>query len=128
MRIWERLTRLWRQDEKESEDPYSIVLLLRQPHFFTIEEIQAAGERGWGKVFDGKADPMFFVTQQSWVTMIKAGSCLVNVLHAKQPYLDDREEVAKQLPRADQKKAWLAHTSWTSFDLLNSSEISKAKG
>jgi hypothetical protein len=121
------LTRLWRREGEEPEEPYSIVLLQREPHFFTDVEIQAAGERGWGKVFDGIAYPMFFVTQKGWVTMIKAGRCAVNVLHAKQPHLDDLEEVAKQLPRIEQKRAWLAHTAWASLDLLNSSEISEAE-
>jgi hypothetical protein len=76
-----RLRKLGKNPE-EQEMPYSIVLLLREPHFFTEVELLAAGERGWDKCFDGKADPMYFVVQKETVTMLKAGGHVVQLLHA----------------------------------------------
>jgi len=118
MKIWQRLSNLWRRQE-EDDMPCSIVLLLREPHFFSKKELEAAGERGWGKPFNGEADPMYFVVQSGAVTMVKAGSSLVHVLHAKQPYLDHIESVARQLPQEEQKRAWREHRAWAALDLMN---------
>jgi hypothetical protein len=112
--LWHRLAKLWK---RPAEIPYSIVLLLRAPHFFTQAELEAAGERGWGRRFDGKADPMYFVVQQADVTMMKVGTHLVQLLHAAQPYLGDVEEISGRLPRQEQKQAWLEHSGWAAFDL-----------
>jgi hypothetical protein len=124
--LWKRFAQLWKRQEIDSDDPYSIVLLQRERHFFTSVEIEAAGERGWGKSFDGKADPMYFVVQKGSFTMIKAGTQVVNVLHAKGPYLGDRQEIADQLSNVEQKDAWLAHNAWLSLDLLLS-KLKKAE-
>jgi len=97
--------------------PYSIVLLLREPHVSTQAELQAAGERGWGRRFDGETDPMYFVVQQADVTMMKAGTHVVQLLHAAQPYLGDVEEISGRLPRQEQKQAWLEHGAWAALDL-----------
>ena len=110
------LRKLWKTKE-EHEMPYSIVLLLRQPHIFAKIELQAAGERSWGKPFDGKADPMYFVVQKETVTMLKAGTHVVQLLHADQPYLGDRRQVSDRLPRKEQKQVWMAHTAWAALDL-----------
>jgi hypothetical protein len=50
---------------------------------------------------------------------LKIGSHVVNVQHALQPYLEDIERGARQLPRQEQKDAWRAHTAWVAFDLLD---------
>jgi len=105
--------------------PDSLFLLLRQPHFFSLAEVQQAGERGWSKRFDGTEDPMCFVTQNGGVTFIKAGALVINLLQSGTPYLEDVEYVAKQLPREEQKRAWLAHSAWAALDNLNR-KIAKA--
>jgi hypothetical protein len=97
--------------------PYSIVLLLREPHFFTEAELQAAGERGWGTPFDGKADPMYFVVQHSDVTMLKAGSYVVQLAHSAHPYLGEQQEISPRLPNGEQERAWLEHKAWAALDL-----------
>jgi hypothetical protein len=97
--------------------PYSAVLLLRQPHFFTKIELQAAGQRAWGRRFDGEADPMYFVVQEETVTMMKAGTHVVQLVHAEQPYLGDVEKASRGLPRKEQREAWMAHRAWAALDL-----------
>jgi hypothetical protein len=111
-----RLRKLGKNPE-EQEMPYSIVLLLREPHFFTEVELLAAGERGWDKCFDGKADPMYFVVQKETVTMLKAGGHVVQLLHAEQPYLGDKRKASDRLPRKEERLAWMAHTAWAALDL-----------
>jgi hypothetical protein len=114
--LWHRLAKFWKRPEEE-EMPYSIVLLLREPHLFTEAELQAAGERGWGRRFDGKADPMYFVVQEQDVTMLKAGTHVVQLVQAAQPYLGEPEEISRRLPRREQKRAWLEHGAWAALDL-----------
>jgi hypothetical protein len=105
--------------KKRDKDPYSIVMLLRKPHFFSETELEQAGERGWGKRFDGKEDPMYFVSQTGTITFLKAGKYAVHLIHASRPYLDSTPEVMKQLPQPEQRQAWQEHTAWAAFNLLN---------
>jgi hypothetical protein len=115
------LSRLLRRPPPKVEQaiPCSIVLLLQEFHFFTADELRAAGEVGWRKRFDGVEDPMYFVVQKGGVTMIKAGTFVFHVLHSPNPYLADVESVANQLPQPEQRKAWQAHTAWVSVDSWN---------
>ena len=78
-----------------------------------------AGRLGFGKSFDGVEDPMYFVVQQSFVTMIKAETHMMHVLHQRRPYLNDKETVAKSLFLREQREAWMAHTAWASIDMLS---------
>jgi len=119
LNVLKRLSRLWVRNGKEEKMPFSIILLLRKPHVFTESELRAAGERGFGKRFDGKADPMYFVVQKGAFTMVKAGPNVMNLVHANQPYLGDAEAVAKQLPHEEQQRAWLEHTAWAALDFWN---------
>jgi hypothetical protein len=103
----------------EQKQGHSLVLLLREPRFVLKAEVEKAAEAGWGKRFDGQEDTMYFVVQQGKITMIKAGIYAVHLVQANQPYLGDPQDVAKQLPREEQRVAWRQHTAWASFDLLN---------
>jgi hypothetical protein len=120
--LWSRLWPFGKR--KDDEMSCSIVLLLRKPHFFLQSELENAGDKGWNCRFSAEDEAMYFVVQQSHVTFIKAGGYVVNVFHASQPYLDDVEYVAAQLPQEEQRKAWLQHTSWVALDFLNN-DISK---
>ena len=113
------IRQLFTKHKVNEEDLCSIVLLLREWHFFTREELMEAGRLGFGKNFDGVEDPMYFVVQQNFVTMIKAGPHAMHVLHQRQPYLGDKEAVSKSLLLREQREAWMAHTAWASIDMLN---------
>ena len=110
----------WRRGEPDAKDMlYSIVLLTRVPQTFSEAELKIACERAWGKRFDGKEDPMYFVSCSRGYSFLKAGKYIVQLVHSEQPYSDDLEAGAKSLPRAEQKKAWFAHQAWFSLDLWN---------
>jgi len=127
MKLWAKLRQLLTRKMTEEDDPYSIVLLLRKPHIFTSDEIQSAGKQAFGISFDGNEDPMYFVVQDSWVTLVKAGKFVLNFLHAGTPYLGDQHEIARQLPREEQRNSWIAHTAWASLAVMNPRrEIGKA--
>lgn len=97
--------------------PYSIVLLTRTPSRFTKNELAVACEREWGKRFDGIEDPMYFVVCKDTGTFLKAGKYVVQLIQTEQPYSDDLEASAKNLPRKEQKQAWFEHRAWFALDL-----------
>lgn len=113
------IRQLFTKPKVNEDDLCSIVLLLREWHFFTREELMEAGRLGFGKSFDGVEDPTYFVVQQSFVTMIKAETHMMHVLHQRRPYLNDKETVAKSLFLREQREAWMAHTAWASIDMLS---------
>jgi hypothetical protein len=119
MSVWAWLKKVGSRKKDNAEDPYSIVLLLREPHFFTSSELEAAGERGFDIKFDGKQDPMYFVSQTGPITFLKAGKHAMHFLHARTPYLEPKDQVARKLPREEQRIAWMAHSAWASVDMLN---------
>ena len=51
--------------------------------------------------------------------MVKAGSALINVLEAEQPYLGNPVEVAQGFQNKRLEEAWIEHHTWVSFDLMN---------
>jgi hypothetical protein len=119
MFLFRLLRRLFTRTKVDESDFCSVVLLLREWRFFTQTELMEAGRLGFGKSFSGDEDPMYFVVQNGPITLIKAGKHAMHVLHQRQPYLENKEEVAKTIVLKTQREAWLAHTAWASIDLLN---------
>jgi hypothetical protein len=105
--------------EKEEEMPYSVVLLLRSLKALSEDDLRFAAEQGWQKSFDGKHDPMFFVFVSGEHASVKAGKHVIKVPSVGEPYLGDPSEIAQQLPRDDQKIAWLNHRAWFALDFWN---------
>jgi hypothetical protein len=103
-----------------STEMRSIVIMQRKAHQFSEEELRAAGERGWVRKFDGKADPMYFVVANHDVlTIVKAGPYAIRVTCVPSRYTDDDEYALSQLPRPEQKKAWIEHSACAFLDLFN---------
>lgn len=96
-----------------------IVIMQRKMHRFSEEELRAAGERGWGKKFDGKEDPMFFVSADEPLPVVKAGPHVIQVTSFSRRYADDNEYALSQLPKPEQKKAWTEHRACTFLDFFN---------
>jgi len=125
MNFQQLLVRLkfWNRGEAGSKDmPDSIVLLMRESHKFTKAELQSAGERGWGRKFDGLEDPMWFVFLSDVLTTLKAGKYLVQLVQFETTYSADLEFGAKNLPREEQRRAWFEHRAWVALDLWNGNE------
>ncbi len=106
--------------QPEAAELRSIVIMQRKAHEFSEEELRAAGERGWGKKFDGKEDPMYFVSVNHPVlNIIKAGPHGIRVTFVPSRYADDDEYALSQLPQPEQKKAWAEHSSCVLLELFN---------
>ena len=101
-------------------EPRSIVIMQRKAHLFSEEELRAAGERAWGKKFDGKEDPMYFVSaDHSVLDVVKAGPHIIRVTSVPARYTDNDEYALSQLPQPDQKRAWTEHHACTVLDFFN---------
>jgi hypothetical protein len=88
----------------------SVVVMQRQAHRFSEGELLAAGERGWGKRFDGREDPMYFVSADSAaLTVVKAGPHIIRVTSIPTRFSEDDEYALSQLPQPEQRKAWNDH-------------------
>jgi hypothetical protein len=92
----------------------------QKAHTFSEEELRAAGERAWGKKFDGIEDPMYFVSaDHSVLTIVKAGPHGIRVTSIPTRYADNDEYALSQLPQPEQKKAWNEHNACVLLDMFN---------
>jgi hypothetical protein len=111
---------LARPRHSEAPEMRSIVIMQRQTHRFSEKELQAAGERGWCKKFDGKEDPMYFVSaDHPALTVVKAGPHIIRVTAIPTRYSDDDKYALSQLPQPEQKKAWIEHRACALLELFN---------
>ncbi len=109
-----------RVSPSDAAEMRSIVIMQRKPHRFSEEELRAAGERGWGKKFDGKEDPMYFVSaNHPALIVVKAGPHIIRLTSVPTRYADDDEYALSQLPQPEQKKAWTEHRACAFLDLFN---------
>lgn len=111
--------------QSETAAVRSIVMMQRVAHYFTEKELQIAGERGWGKKFDGKEDPMYFVSANPSLTIVKAGAHAIRVTSIPTRYADDDEYALASLPRPEQKRAWTEHHACASLEFFNDYESGK---
>ncbi|MFZ0338799.1 MAG: hypothetical protein WAL45_12255 [Terracidiphilus sp.] len=92
----------------------------RKAYRFTEEELRAAGERGWSRIFDGKEDPMYFVSaDHPALTVVKAGPHIIRITCVPTRYADDDEYALAHLPQPEQKRAWTEHHAYALLDLFN---------
>ncbi len=117
--------------QEDESMPNAIVLLLRESRWLDVTEIAAAGERAWGERFNRANDHTYGVYQDGAVTVVKAGSAVVNLLHGSGPYFgttpEEVEQIAGRFPRKEQRAAWSAHRAWMSLDDLVSYGKQEAK-
>lgn len=113
--------------QSESAEMRSIVIMQRKTHLFTQAELLAAGERGWGKKFDGREDSMFFVSDHSALTVVKAGPHIIRLTSFPCRYAEDDQYALSQLPQPEQKSAWSEHHAHTLLDLFNDLSRSESR-
>ena len=119
------LKKLFRETEQpETTELRSIVVMQRNAHSFSGEELRAAAERGWEKKFDGKEDPMYFVSaDHPALAVVKAGAHIVRVTCVPYRYANDDEYALSQLPQPEQKTAWTEHHGCAFIELFNDLSI-----
>jgi hypothetical protein len=106
----------WQRPAKD--EPLSIILLLRKPHYFDTEELRLAAERAWRISFAGGEGSKHCIVQSGKVTLLKAGPHLLSFFHLPKPYLEDPGEIGRRL-RGNRRRAWVEHSACVGVDYLN---------
>jgi len=104
------------KNKSETPLPVSMVLLLRESRFLTLEQLRSAGERAFGAPFSGERSSPHCVFQKVLFTLMKAGPHTLSFLNYTKPYGDHHEEFGRAMPTASQRQAWAEHTAWTAVD------------
>jgi hypothetical protein len=108
-----------RWQKPSSNEPLSIVLLLRRPHLFSADDLRLAAEKAWSTPLVGGDSSMHCVVQSEDVTLMKAGPHLLNFLSYPNPYIDNPKENIEWLPQARQRQAWIEHSACFAVDYMN---------
>jgi hypothetical protein len=119
-RAFDTIRRLGRPVENHDDDPVSLVLLLREPRFSTLDQLRSAGERAFGVPFNGGKESQHFVMQAAHLVIIKVGPHALNFLNHAKPYgaSDFPPEFVATFPESNQREAWTAHKAWTAMDYV----------
>jgi hypothetical protein len=120
---FESLLRMGKVSPSGSEGPVSIVLLLREPRFPTLELLREGAGRAFGTGFTDDRTARHSVYQRGALfTLANVGEHTLSFLFMTRPYLGDDPEHArrfeKSLRRDDQRQAWAAHTSYMAIDYV----------
>ena len=119
-RAFESLLRRGEHGDKERDLPVSMVLLLREPHFLTLDQLRSAGARAFGARFTNDKASQNFVVEVLLFTIMKAGVHTLSFLNYTKPYGEGEfsQQFATSLPKASQRQAWAEHTAWMSVDYV----------
>lgn len=107
---WQRLSK---------REPLSMVLRLRKPHYFNVEELRLAAQRAWGISFEGGEGSMHCVVQTEPITLMKAGQHLLTFFQYPKPYVDNPRENIEWLKQLSQRQAWIEHAACVGVDYMN---------
>lgn len=98
-------------------EPSSIVLLLREPNFSSLEHLRSAGERAFGRPFVTGDATEFCVFQKVLFTLMRIGPHVLSFMFYTKPYFEENSQAfAKALPLPAQRIAWNQHTSWAAIN------------
>jgi hypothetical protein len=103
---------------KGDDLPVSIVLLLGESRFLTLEQLRSAGERAFGVPFSDDTSSPHCVFQEVLFTLMRAGPHTLSFLNYTKPYGDHPKQFGKAMPMASQRQAWAKHTAWTAVDYV----------
>lgn len=128
-RAFDAIRRLWRPVENQGDDPVSLVLLLREARFPTLDQLRSAGQRAFGTPFNGGKQSQHFVMQAGLLTIMKVGPHALSLLNYTKPYgaNDFSPEFAAAFPEANQREAWRVHKAWTAVDYVKGGTDLKAE-
>jgi len=115
---FESILRWGNTPDEDGDLPVSMVLLLRDPRFSTLDQLRSAGERAFGISFSDDKESRHFVVQVVLFTVMKAGPHTLSFLNYRKPYGDDSPNFEMSLPKASQRLAWSEHTAWTAVDYV----------
>jgi hypothetical protein len=120
---FESLLQMGKSKPPQGEGPTSIVLLLRQPHFPTLEQLREAAGRAFGVAFASGRNSRHSVYQRGVIfTLANVGAHTLSFLFQTRAYFADNREHARafeeSLHRDDQRQAWAEHSAYAAIDYV----------
>jgi hypothetical protein len=94
-----------------------MILLLRNPHVFTAEEIRSAAERSWAISFSPIEGSTRQIIETDDAIFLEAGSHRLSFVNYPKPYEEKPQENLSWLPKVSQQRAWAEHTAccWVNY-------------
>jgi hypothetical protein len=117
-KAFESMLRRGEAPDQDGENPVSMVMLLREPRFSTLDQLRSAAERAFGTSFSRDKESRHYVIQVVLFTIMKAGPHSLSFLNYKKTYGDDPDNFGRSLPKESQRQAWAEHTAWTAVDYV----------
>jgi hypothetical protein len=104
----------WR---RVGEHGVSMILLLRNPHTFSDEEIKHAAERAWTLVFAESGSSRRRVMKSDQAVFLQAGPHRISFVNYPKPYEEKPQENVDWLANPSQQHAWAEHTAccWVNY-------------
>lgn len=118
MNVLDVIRDLLRREKPDDDMSHSIVMLFHSPFALSEEILKRAASQAFGVPYDG-SNEMYFVGWHPSLKTVKAGSFLISVIEAEDPYLGDPVEVAQGFKNKQLQEAWIGHRTWVAFDLMN---------
>jgi hypothetical protein len=108
----------WGENAAKGPRPVSMVLLLREPKFPTLDQLRLAAERAYGLSFAGGKESRHCVFQSVLFTLMRVGPHTLSFLNYTKPYGEGQfpNNFLKSIPKASQRQAWVEHAAWTAVD------------
>ena len=109
--------------DKNSDGPVSMVLLLRESRFRTLDQLRSAAEKAFGTSFAGGKESQHCVIEADIFTLMKAGPHMLSFLNSTKPYGEAEfpQKFGSSMPKASQRQAWAEHNAWTAVDYVKGS-------
>jgi len=114
----ETILNLGKAGQEPGEPPASMVLLLKEQRFPTLEELRQAAERAYGVDFSLDKNSRHCVYVQVLFTLMKVGPHTVSFMFYTKPYGHDSPELGKSWRLLDHRTAWAEHTAFTAIDYV----------
>ena len=95
----------------------SVILLLREPHPFSEDEIRRAAEAAWGLSFLGTPESTRRIQMSDNTVFLQAGPHLLSFCSQAIPYEEKPENDLDWLSDQGQQKAWAEHKAccWINY-------------
>jgi hypothetical protein len=117
-KAFESVLRWGESPDKDTGLPVSMVLLLRESRFPTLDQLRLAAEKAFGTSFAGGKESKHCVLQAVLFTLMQAGPHMLSFLNYTTPYGDDPQKFGASMRKASQRQAWAEHTAWTAVDYV----------
>lgn len=114
----ESLFEMGKPGRKLGKAPVSMVLLLREQLFPTLEQLRDAAKKAFGRDFSGEKSSRHCVYQQVLFTLARIGPHALSFLYYTKPYGENSAGFGTTLRLASQREAWAKHVAWIAVDYV----------